>query len=226
MKYRYYAVFLLILLVSAPRLSGLGMTGIPDSLRIRQLLYNGREWKNEFRRYNGDQFLFANYFLPGEISCNGRTFVNVKLKYDIYSDQVLIPRSLDQIIQLNKEMIDSFKLVFENRVYTFARLDNNLPEGFVNILYSGRSILCVKYIKRISTVISDHTDGSFYQVYEVYCMADGTVYRIEKKKDIFNILGVYREQVRKIIKENKIRVSRKAPESYIPVIRFYDSVRK
>lgn len=226
MKTILLPALLLTLLLPAPRLSGSCTTAIPDSLRIRQLLYNGREWENKFRRYNGDPFLFANYFLPGEISYNGRTFVNVKLKYDIYSDQVLIPRSLDQIIQLNKEMIDSFKLVFQNRVYTFARLDNNRPEGFVNVLYSGRSILCVRYIKRISTVISDHTDGSFYQVYEVYCMTDGAVYRIENEKDIFELLGVYREQVRKIIKENKIRVSRKAPESYIPVIRFYDSVRK
>ncbi|MCU0456655.1 MAG: hypothetical protein MUE74_10165, partial [Bacteroidales bacterium] len=99
-------------------------------------------------------------------------------------------------------------------------------EGFVNVLYSGRSFLCVKYIKRISTVISDHSDGSFYQVYDIYYLKDGTEFRIEKKKDLYRILGIYREQTRKFINENKIKVSHKVPESYIPVIRFYDSVRK
>ena len=201
---------------------------IPDSLRDRQNLYNGREWKNPFRRITGDPFLFAGYFLPGTVTFNGRTFVNIQIRYDIYSDEVMVPRALNQIVILNKEMVDSFLFVFDNKFYRFKKINEdsqNEPEGFVNVLYSGRSSLYIKYIKRISTEISDYSDGRFYQVYSIYFVKDGKPVQVTRLKDMYGILENEKDQIRKYIKENKLKVTRKIPESFVPVVRYYDSLR-
>jgi hypothetical protein len=202
---------------------------IPDSLRDRQFLYNGTEWENAFRRITGDQFLFTNTFLPGSVTFNGRTFVNIELRYDIYSDEIMIPRSLDQIILLNKEMVDSFYFVFNNNLYKFKKIlddSGSEPEGYVNVLYEGRSALYIKYVKRISTSISDYSDGKFYQVYTIYFAKDGIPVQVKRMKDIYRLLENERDHIRKYIKENKLKVTRKIPESFVPVIRFYDGLRK
>jgi len=201
---------------------------IPDSLRDRQYLYNGREWKNTFRRITGDPFLFAGYFLPGSVTFNGRTFVNIKIRYDIYSDEIMVPRSLDQIVMLNKEMVDSFLFVYDNRFYRFKKITEDSQrgtEGYVNVLYSGRSALYIKYAKRISTEITDYSDGRFYQVYTIYFVKDGKPIQVRRMKDIYGILENEKDQIRKYIRENKLKVTGKIPESFVPVVRYYDSLR-
>jgi hypothetical protein len=199
----------------------------PDSLRERQSLYNGTEWKNEFKRIAGDQFLFANYFLPGSVTLNGRTFNNVQIKYDIFSDELLIARNLEQIVCMNKEMVDSFNFVFENKIYRFLKLNEYLPtepKGYTNILYHGKSTLYVKYVKRMSVEITNESDGEFYQIYTIYFMKDGVIYPLKRIDDIYSIMGNKKAQIQGFIKENKLKVNRKVPESFIPVIRFYDTL--
>ncbi len=202
---------------------------MPDSLRDRQFLYNGTEWKNEFRRITGDQFLFTNLFLPGSVTFNGRTFINLKIRYDIYSDEIMIPRSLDQVIQLNKEMVDSFYFVFDNNFYKFRKINEDSksePKGYVNVLYEGRSALYVKYVKRISTAISDYSDGRFYQVYTIYFEKDGIPEPVTGMKDICRMLEDEKELLRNFVRKNRLKVTRKLPGSFVPVIRYYDSISK
>jgi len=202
---------------------------IPDSLRDRQFLYNGAEWKNEFRRIDGDQFLFTNLFMPGSVTFNGRTFINIQIRYDIFSDEIMIPRSLDQIIILNKEMVDSFYFVFDNNLYKFKKINEDTlrePKGYVNVLYDGKSALYVKYVKRISTEISDDSDGRFYQVYTIYFVKDGIPFQVTGMKDLYRILENEKNNLREFIKKNRLKVTRKLPESFVPVIRYYDSLSK
>jgi len=42
---------------------------------------------------------------------------------------------------------------------------------------------------------------------------------------MYGILENEKDQIRKYIKENKLKVTRKIPESFVPVVRYYDSLR-
>jgi hypothetical protein len=201
----------------------------PDSLRERQILYNGILWKNSFNRFVGDQFLFTNIFLPGTVGLNGKTFVNILIRYDIYSDEIMIPRNLEQIIRLNKEMVDSFSIVFENKSYKFIKISSdslNDLKGYVNVLYNGRSALYVKYRKDIFTEVTSESDGKFYQVHTIYFMKEGIAFPVKSLKDICRILENERIKIHEFVKENKLKLTRKVPESFVPVIRYYDSLNK
>jgi hypothetical protein len=198
-----------------------------DTIKERQLLYNGIIWKNRYHRIEGDQFLFSGFFLPGTISVNGKTFKDLRLKYDIYSDEIITPLNRENILQLNKEMVDSFTLTFEDKVYRFTNIRNDTLKGFVgyiNILYKGRSGFYVKYIKSISPESTPKGDGYFIQNQVMYLMKDNLFYPINGSRSLFKILNKNTEQIRSLIRKNKLKLSKKIPESYVPVIRFYDSI--
>ena len=72
-----------------------------DTIRENQILYNGKVWRNLYTNVKGDQFLFANTYLPGSVSMNGKTFKDLNIKYDIYNDEIIIPKNNGLILQLN-----------------------------------------------------------------------------------------------------------------------------
>ena len=202
-------------------------TSEQDTIRERQLLYNGILWKNMYHRIKEDQFLFSDYFLPGTLSINGQTFRNLKIRYDIYSDEILIPLNLEDIVQVNKEMVDSFTISFENKEYKFTRFrEESLKglNGYVNVLYEGKSALYVKFKKNISLSMTETTDGEFFQTNRIYFMKDSTVHLITRTNDLFRVLDKDKIQLRNYIKKNKLKVSKKIPESFVPILRFYDSI--
>lgn len=197
-----------------------------DTLKENQVLHNGRIWRNLYYLIEGDQFLFSKKFLPGSVAINGKIFSNVSLKYDIYKDEILTPVDTGGILQLNKELTDSFSISFENKKYQFIRLQDDSLKGskkYFNVLYKGKTALCIKYFKKIEHP-ADGGDDKFYAFNRIYFVKDKLAYMIKGKRDLMKILIKEKELIRAFIKKNKLYVSDKEPESFIPVIKYYDSI--
>jgi hypothetical protein len=198
-----------------------------DTIWERQLLYNGIIWTNRYHRIEGDQFLFSGFFLPGTVSMNGRTFQNVRVKYDILEDEIITPVNIEDILQLNKEMVDSFSISFEDKVYRFINFRNDTLKdltGYVNILYNGNASFCVKHKKTITPDFTAKSDGNFVQNDVMYLVKNHQAFPVNGTKSLFRVLHADKEAIRNFIKKNKLRISQKNPESFVPVIRFYDSI--
>ncbi len=198
-----------------------------DTIQERQILYNGMVWKNKYRWVDGAQFLFSDFFLPGTISMNSKTFKNVRIKYDIFSDEIITPVNDQDILQLNKEMVDSFTVQYEHKTYRFTNIRIDTLKGFTgyfNVLYNGRSSFCVKYHKSISSFDTSKSEGQFTQAHKMFLVKDNVIYPIRNKKDLLTELKANKEQIRNFIKKNKLKISGESPESFVPVIRFYDSI--
>lgn len=199
----------------------------PDTFRENQILYNGRIWRNINYMVENDQFLFTATFLPGSLAINGKTFVNRSIKYDIYNDEILTPIEAGKILQLNKEMVDSFSVSFQNRTYHFVRLPENSPEGlkgYVHVLYKGETALYIKYVKKIDRPSVEHKRDKFYQINRVYFVKDTKAHLINNKKDLLGVLKGNKVQIRDFVRMNRLRISKTKPESFIPVIRYCDSI--
>jgi hypothetical protein len=200
-----------------------------DPLRENQLLYNGKAWRNLFTNVKGDQFLFSNEFLPASVSINGKSFKNLNINYDIFNDEIITPKNNGTIIQLNKEMVDSFTLVYSLKTYYFRNTqDDSLPgiKGFVNVLYHGNSALYIKFKKEIQLLAVDDRYDLFFQTQRIYFIKNGTVYPISGKRDLFKALPETKARLKEFMKKNGLKISKKEPESFIPVIRYYDSLSK
>ncbi len=230
-------MFMVLLTIYAKTdLEGIGLIGSSsfnssfndqDTLKERQILYNGILLKNKFPRIDGDPYLFTNYFLPGTVSISGREFTNLKIKYDIFSDELMIPLNLTDILQLNKEIVDSFTIDFENKVYKFTKFPEDTLKkfgGYLNELYKGKSALYVKYKKSILTNLTDKSDGEFMQIHKIYFIKDDIVYPITSLHNLLKILNKDEMQIKIFIRENKLKISNKMPESFVPVIRYFDSL--
>jgi hypothetical protein len=198
-----------------------------DQLKGDQLLYNGKAWHNLYSNIKGDQFLFSKDLLPGSVSINGKSYNNLNISYDIYNDEIITPTPQGFILKLNKEMVDSFTLLFQYKKYRFKNtLQDSLPDikGYVNVLYSGKSSLYVKYKKEIQLLAVDDKYDLFFQTYHVYFVEDGMVHQLTNKSGLLKILSQDKILIKDFIKKNKIKISKKNPESFIPVIRYYDSI--
>lgn len=113
-----------------------------DPLKENQILYNGKVWRNHFTSVKGDQFLFSKDYLPGSLTINGKTFTDIYLKYDIFKDEILTPVDAGGILQLNKEMVDSFSVLFQNKTYRFIKMKEDgyytltIPRGIHFLQFS------------------------------------------------------------------------------------------
>jgi hypothetical protein len=208
-----------------------GFVDIPEGDRNDttdvQLLYNGRAWRNLFYRVKGDQFLFSSEFLPGSVVIDEKEFNNLQVKYDIYNDELLTITDHGIIIQMNKEMIDFFSIKYNYQVFHFKRIDAdslNSLSGYFNVLYNGRTPLYVKYRKEILMLAVDNKFDLFNQINKIYLQKDGKFIQINSKKEFLGILKDQKQQIHNFIKTNKIRISKKNPESFKPVIEYYDKL--
>jgi hypothetical protein len=198
-----------------------------DKLPDYQVLFNGRIWQNLYSGVEGNQFLFSNQFLDGTITMRGRKFEGLKILYDIFRDEILIPYKPVGILQVNKEMVDSFSVFFKNKSYTFGRITRVTDEksdNYLQILYNGRTRLYAMYMKKIEKLADRGSYDKFYQTTRVYVLRDGIFSSVTGMKDIISLFNEERQTIRNYVKKNKIKFIRDDPESYVPVIRFIDSL--
>lgn len=192
-----------------------------------QKLYNGRAWKNIYYKIKGDQFLFTTDFITGSVTIDNKEYRNLRLKYDIYNDELISLNDHGIMLQLNKEMTDKFTLRYGDQTYLFKRIDSDSTgsmKGFVNILYDGKSGLYVKYMKEILLLAVDNKYDMFNQLKRVYFVKDGSASRINSRREILALMKDHKSEVIQFMRSNKIKLSKKVPSSFKPVVEYYDKV--
>ncbi len=200
---------------------------LQDTLRDKQILFNGRVWRNLHSQISGSQFLFSQAMLAGTVSINGRTFSNILLRYDAYKDELITETPHGINLQLNKEMVDSFTLKYNDKEYLFTRSDStNEYSGFVNLLYKGQCSFVVKYHKKIELLAVDKMYDQFYLVNRMFLVRDSLIDQFSGKIELLKLFGDHGKEVRNYIRKNKVFIRKNDPESFIPVIEFYDRIRK
>jgi len=199
-----------------------------DSLPVNQILNNGRIWRDLYASVKEDQFLFTNEFLPGQVTMNGQTFNTPRLRYDIMNDEIMTVTDKGHILQLNKEMVGNFTMTYRFRIYNFTKSDpDNLSKvsGYFNVLYSGRTSLYVKYYKEISIRGPGKNYEDFVQGDRVYIIKDGIFHQVRNNRDFKKILSDKKIEIKAYLKENRILISRKSPDTYVPVLEYYDTLK-
>lgn len=236
---RYYFLFIILITFSVRSgVYGLTPAGTgylaaetlqQDTLLENQILFNGRMWINQYFKVMEDQFLFSKDFLPGSVTINGRTFDDLEIRYDIYNDEIIIPTNHGLLIQLNKEMIDSFNITFENKSYHFTNIRTDSVKGFngyLNVLYQGETTLYVKHKKEIAFLAVERKFDVFYKTQRMYIVRDNTIIPLSRRRELYKLLDDYKAQVRSYVKQNRLFVSVKDPESIVNVIKYYDNLRR
>jgi hypothetical protein len=195
----------------------------------KQILYNGRLWRNQYYMVRGDQFLFTAGLLNGTVTINGRIFRDVLLSYDIFNDEIIAMNENGMMIQLNKEWIDEFSIDYNLRKYRFRNLDSDSLgniDGFINVLFDDDLALVVKYRKEIVMLAVENKYDEFNQVHRIYLRKDSVYYPIRGRRDLLRHLKDKKPQLKSFIRTNKLQVMKKNPDSFVPVLEYYTNLEK
>ena len=228
----YYLTSVLLLIIcggGSPEFTQVPKTVIQQNPSDKNILLNGRIWWNQYTRVTGDQFFLGNIFFKGSVTFNGRKFENLDMKYDIHNDELILSIESYPVIMMNKEMVDSFDLVLGNRIFHIINAGtdtSNVLRGYVNVLYGGRSSLYVKYTKKIQPLGDDGRYDLFVQEHLIYLRKGTEIVPVEGKRNLLNLLEDKKKEIRDYIKSSRIKVMKKDPYTFIPVLEYYDSIMK
>ena len=199
-----------------------------DTLLGKQFLYNGRVWWNQHIQVRGHAFYLTSDFVSGNVILKGKLYNDLQIKYDIFSDEIILFVNPMTIIFLNKEMVDSFNMSYENVVYTvrnFRSDSASLINGYANVLYEGPSAFYVKFLKRIDPLAVEGKYDRFYQTHRMYIMKDSNLIPFSGRKGLYKIMEDHKKELKEFVKENRLRKMKNDPFTFIPLIRYYDSIQ-
>jgi hypothetical protein len=201
---------------------------LKDTVKDNLNLYNGRIWINSYYKIKGDPFFLSPEFLSGSVTFNGKLYPDLNFKYDIYNDEIILRINPVTIITLNKEMVDSVAINYLNKTYKVVNMGDDstgMVKGLVNVYYDGSTTLFVKFKKMIDPLAVEKRYDIFYQSHRIYIKKDDMIFLVSGKRDLLKILEDKVVEVKNFIKMNRLVVIRKDPESFVPVLRYYDSLK-
>jgi hypothetical protein len=199
-----------------------------DTITDKQFLFNGRFWRNLYSNVVGGEFLISQDWLTGDVIINGIRFNNIPLRYDVYNDQLITMINQATYIQLNKELITGFKMLYLAKPYYFENFGDeggSSVKGFAQVLYKGKTYLILKQKKQIKKLAVQNKYDEFYLTETLYILKNGTFNHISGKKDMLNVLSDKKLPLMNYIRENKLRIRKNKPESLIPLLEFYDKLK-
>jgi hypothetical protein len=205
--------------------AGSGKKGDP----VNKELLNGRIWWNQYSKAIGNQYFLDGSYMRGSVVFNGKRYTDLDLKYDIANDELLFNLENHPVILLNKEMVDSFTLVFQNRIYNIFNAGNDTSlvfKGYVNLLYRGPSSLYVKYTKKIYPLAVDGRFDLFAEEHRIFLNTPNGIIPITTRKKFFDILSDKKKEMNRFRRENKLKCSIRNPDSFTPLVEFYDNLKK
>lgn len=174
---------------------------------------------NYYSRFEGHPFLFENYFLPGKVYCNGKE-LKQKIRYDIYKDEISIPFG-DEILQLNKEAIDSFAVTFENYLFKFIKIDTLYKSGFYNIINLQSSTVLTKFRKDVFPSDKKEDAFEFKESARIYLITRKDTINISDRKDLAKALNIKQSSLKGFAREQKIEINFTRPEKLSPIMEHF-----
>ena len=195
----------------------------------KQILFNGRLWKNQFASIEGHQYLFTPYSITGAVTIDNRMFKNVLLRYDIANDELLIQKDAYRIIRTNPEFISSFDIFYNDEHLHFVNLDNIPTEklkGYYHLFYDSDIKIYVRYSKEIQSPSMTNGLPKFIQHTAVYILKNGEYFKVKNLRNLLSILGNEEEQklIKKFIRIGNIKVTIKDPSSIKRVVEYYEKI--
>jgi len=202
-------------------------TPVQQNPSDKKQLLNGRIWHNQYPKAFNDQFFLTNSILKGSVTFNGKRFDNLDLRYDIAGDELILNMESYPVISLNKEMVDSFTLVSGNRNFKIINAGSDssgILKGYVNVLYNGPTALYVKYTKKLQPLAVDGRIDLFLEEHQSFIRKGTDIVPVKGKNKLLELLGDKKKEIRQYIKSNRVKVSNKDPETYVPLLKYYDSL--
>ena len=197
-----------------------------DDAWYDQILYSGVEWQPAMLSAAGDEFFLTPEPLHGTVSIDGITFRDVRMKYDIFNDDLIVLWKNGSPIITDSKKVDEFVIVYNGLPKRFVNLRETYPgiRGFAEILYQGASPLIAKHIKVVSRNAAAANYTEFREETSYYLVLNGSCFQVKNRSSFLDLLGEYELPVKKYIRQKNLYLSPASPEGFVLAAAFYDSL--
>jgi hypothetical protein len=199
-----------------------------DQLEDQSQIYNGSlYYALDLNFQSGSPYLLTEKSVKGWIVYDHILYPNLNLVYEDYRQYLV---AIDQSFQLKliNERISSFTIAdrhFERQ--TADSLETGIPAiGFYEVLYSGRSRVLKRTIKKIREVLGV-TNGltRFMDETGDYYLRNGKKYlTINTKRELLNIMNDHRKEVQRFIRKNNLHFKTDKDKDLVMVAAYYDQI--
>lgn len=205
-----------------------------DTVWLTQLLYSGNEWRPGSIPVTGHEFFLSGDYLDGSVTVGGFNFNGLRLKYDIFSDRVVLLWKDIHSILLNNSTVESFTVGLYSGTgrnpdfigRRFINLHDRYPgiTGFAEVIYKGPSMVVAKHSK----TIAKHTSMSSYAQYRentrLWFITGDSAGMIRNRTSFLRMFGEYEDEVKRYVRQNNIEMSKLSPEGFGEAAAYYDSL--
>jgi hypothetical protein len=180
---------------------------------VNPLLQNGVFYENRYMTAQGHPFLLDDTYKNGFVSFRKSRYEGVRLKYDVFTQQVVISHEQEGLVlqnYLSNEFIDSFSIDGKN--FEQVAFEDE-PPGFYQAVFNEDDLAC--YYQWYKTRTESHEAGA-YKIYVFsedklrrYLLIDGLLKRYRNNRSFVKAFpkGTGR-QIRVYLKEQGIKVDR------------------
>ena len=170
-------------------------------------------------------FLDKSYCTPSLICFNAKWHKDIPVLYDIYND-IMVSVNGNYLFVMKSDKLSDVFLLDHHFIYFDPKGQYNMPTGFYDELYDGRSKVLVK---RIKTIFDHQVSAQFAEIiYEdhstIYLKKGDEFLEIGSKGDLKKALADKKKQVNEFMRVNKIRFNKDKEGAVSKVADYYDQI--
>jgi len=197
-----------------------------DTAWYDQLLYSGVEWHPAMQMAAGNEFFLTSEALSGTVTIDGITFKDVRMKYDIFNDGIIVLWKTGSPIIIDSKKVDEFTVIYNGLPRRFVNLRETYPgiRGFAEIMYQGTSSVLARHIKVVLKNPAGANYAEFREETKYYLVLNGICSQVRNRSSFLDLMGEYEIPVRKFIRQKNLYLSNNSPQGFISAALFYDSL--
>ena len=197
---------------------------------LDQLIFKGSVWQPRMIPVTGHEFFLSADYFDGQVTVAGFRFEELKIKYDIYSDELIVLWNDVQPVVLERAAVDGFTIGAGNASMIPGKKFINLRDhfrgltGYVEVIHQGRSMVVARHTKTIAKN-SSLTSYAQYKEKTRYWFISGTeCLLIRNRRSFLHMLGEHENDVKRFIRQNHLNVSNFYPQGYGQSAAFFDQL--
>jgi hypothetical protein len=197
---------------------------------ISKDIINGTKWTYQ-KIYKGNPFLSEEYWPVADLVYGGIQYSGFHINYDLYNSNLILlydDNDNKKYVVLSNKYLESFS--YEDTVsnkehhYEYVRIPGTNSKELYEKVYSGETAFIVRPECEIKHETTGSFPGEYLRSYEYFIQVEGKYERIHSKKTLLNALKRNVPEVKKFIRNNRLKINRKHPENIVPVLRYYDEL--
>lgn len=197
-----------------------------DSAWYDQLLYSGVEWRPTMYLVDGHEFFLTSEFIYGTVTINGITFKEVRMKYDIANDEIIVLWKSNFQVIIDSKKVDEFTVIHNGVKRRFINMGDKYPgmQGFAEVLYKGKSSVVARHTKTVARNPTHTHYEEFREDTRYYFIVNERCYQIRNRSSFLKPMGDYEAAVRKFIRQHKVFISIVYPKGFGIAAAYFDSL--